>query len=155
MFVNTNIGALFHLRKKSRQNKTAADFLIDNGLYASSIHCSYFGVLQFMTCMYCDLLNKSLDDITKETKGKEGSHNYIIIGLFSYITSTYRNNQELGHLEKNLKDIEVQQIRRKVKDLKNYRVRSDYQNVSINKEAGEKAYRWSLKIREGINELLQ
>lgn len=129
--------------------------MIDNGLYASSVHCSYYAVLQFMTCVYCESLNKSLDDISKVTKGKGGTHKYVIDGLFSYIISTYRKNSDLENIEKNIKDSQVRKIKRKVNDLKHYRVRSDYQNVSIYKEDGVKAYEWSLKVEEEINELLE
>lgn len=144
-----------HLKNKSKQNFEAAIFLIEKELHASSIHCSYYGMLQFLTCKYADCLNKSFEDITIETREGEGTHNYIINGLIKYIKSTYRKDPDIDYVQQNVKNTNIQLLHRKIKDLKGFRVKSDYRDIPIDRAMGEKVYNLSLEVTKKIEEFIQ
>ena len=138
-----------HLQNKSETNFKAAKLLIKEELYASSVHCSYYGMFQFLICKYAKVLDKPFDEIAQESKG-EGSHKYIINGLTRHIKSTFKN---LGTVQKNVKETNFQRnVTRKIKDLKNYRVKSDYRNIEVSEEMSKKCNNLSTKIVEEIKE---
>lgn len=143
-----------YLKDKSEFNLKAAQILITEKLYASSVHCSYYAMLQFMICQYADCFGKSFDEISRETKDKGGSHNYIINGMIDYIKSTYRSDPKIDRVQRNVKDTNIHRLHTKIKDIKKFRVKSDYRNISIDKDEGEKAYKWSLEIKNKIKEFL-
>lgn len=140
-----------YLHDKSKTNFKAAKLLIENELSASSIHCSYYGVFQFLVCKYAITLNKTFDNIVSETKGSD-SHNYIIDGLIKQIKFSFR---EMEMVQKNIEEANLHKnVKRKIKDLKNYRIKSDYRNVEINKEMSVKCNIMSQNIVKEINEYL-
>jgi len=59
-----------HLEEKSQVNFKSAQLLINNQLFASSVHCSYYGMFQFLICMFSEKTNKNFDEITYEQKEK-------------------------------------------------------------------------------------
>lgn len=144
-----------YLEEKSNQNLKAAKFLMNEKLYASSVHCSYYAALQFMTNEYARCLKKNFKEIAKEAEDGKGSHNYIINGIIDYIKSTYRKDPTIETLQRNVKDSNIHKLHRKIKDLKVFRVKSDYRNEAIDKDSGEKVYNSSLEIRKALKEFLQ
>lgn len=143
-----------YLEDKSEFNLKAAQILIAEELYAPSVHCAYYAMLQFMICQFVNYSGKSFDDVSKESKEKGSSHNYIINGMIDYIKSTYRSDPKIDRVQRNVKDTNIHRLHTKIKDIKKFRVKSDYRNISIEKDEGEKVYKWSLEVKAKIKEFL-
>lgn len=123
------------IRQKSNFNLEAANVLINNQLYAPSVHCSYYSCFQLLKytikCFFGDDYNTQSVNIST---GKEKSHQYVV---------NYVSNRLKGFvgLEESLK------FKRKVNDLKQFRVESDYENIEVNLDKGTKAYEKAKEIR--------
>lgn len=140
-----------HLYHKSNSNKEAGNLLIENELYASSVHCFYYCVLQFLIDEYKDKTGVTFEQITKETAKGKGTHNYIIEGIYNHIKSTFL---KYDPTLKNVELTNLQKLKRQIDDLKTFRVKADYHNVMISKETSLKAKRKSEYIIEKTNNFL-
>lgn len=125
-----------HIAQKSINNSKASELLIENGLFSSSVHCSYYCALQFLIDKYAEVLNRTFEEISLETSGGKGTHNYIINGILSYIRKSYSDD---NLVMKNVKNTNYEKLKRTIKDLKNFRVLSDYHNCKINYDTSIKA----------------
>ena len=62
---------------KSEDNFSAAEFLVANNFFTSSIHCYYYSSFQLMNYILIHVIRFDSDEYRKNTKGRD-SHNYLI-----------------------------------------------------------------------------
>lgn len=126
------------LRQKSDFNIEAANVLLEQNLFAPSIHCSYYSCFQ--------LLKYTLNDffgIDYETQAvnisisKQKTHQYVI----NYITNELKSLTGV---------IESRDFKRKIKDLKQFRAESDYENIEVDIDKGNDALSRAKEIRSYI-----
>lgn len=138
---------LSHLSNKSSANLQASTMLINNELYASSVHCSYYAVLQHMTCILNEKLKLSFELILKKSNGP-GSHNYVIDTTISYLISKIDSTESI------IKEVEktnIYKLKSKIRDLKLLRVESDYHNLEIDSLKSQKSLNMSQEIIKKLN----
>jgi hypothetical protein len=132
-----------YLREKSGFNISAAEELINNSIYASSVHCSYYGCFQFLKYTIKNYKNFSYDYIENECFNYAGgTHGYII----DTCLNEYRKKVNLN----SYKD-----LKRNIKDLKEFRISSDYYNLEISIDQGEKSLSLSKSIIAEIKKTLK
>ena len=128
-----------HLKNKSEHNLLAAEKLIEFGLHAPSVHCSYYS--SFQLCKYAlqefygvdyETQEKELNFLKQTKTGKIGTHEYVINRLGKEIRTCsteafliFTNN---------------------IKELKKFRVESDYDNITITDEQSTKSFRLSTEL---------
>lgn len=113
------------LLKKSEQNIEAAELLISNKFYASSVHCSYYSCLQLMTYIVLT------EDVMTESQLEKSKRSHEDL-----ITITY------DFLRERTDDFyESRQIKNKISDAKGSRKRADYQNSEIDLVMSEKVFK--------------
>lgn len=126
------------LKEKSEFNITAAQILIDKNLYAPSVHCSYYSCFQLMKFTMKNFFGISYDElrqkISVDTTG--GTHSFVV-NFF---------NMEVR--KKGISD--YSDFSRKIKDLKEFRETSDYENVEITFDKSRKAKEYAIDIRQYI-----
>jgi hypothetical protein len=128
------------LKNKSEINLEAARILNERTLYAPSIHCAYYSVLQLMKFAVSDSIGISYEEQdqeinalkTQKAKAK-GTHEYLIMKVEDVI----RRNDELNFTD----------FTRNVKVLKRFRASSDYDNVDISSEQSNKAFGLAKELR--------
>jgi len=126
------------LREKSKFNLDAAEVLINENLYAPSVHCSYYSCFQRIKSIfpdYFDLTYAKIDSTVASSKTSE--HNYLIHYLSIQI------KLKLG-------DVEYRNFNNDIKDLKSYRTESDYKEIEVTSDKSNKA----LKLAKRINSFL-
>ena len=121
------------LKQKSEFNITAAENLVSLSLYAPSIHCSYYACFQLMKYALREFEGISYDDIDKVVS-----------------TSTF---SEHSYIHKKIQDSiygadkrEYAEFKRKLKDLYDFRIRSDYKNEEILLDPANRALRFSKEL---------
>ena len=128
-------GIMTWLKHKSEENLNSASILLDNKLYASSIHCYYYACLQLVKCV---LNNKLGISYQEQDDTKEDSHNLVIKKLYENLKR---------------KDIAKANIfKRCIDDLKYPRTRADYKNVQIQSKDATSARNKSDSVIKLINE---
>lgn len=126
------------LRQKSDFNIDAASALIKQNLFAPSVHCSYYSCFQLLKHTIKDFSGIDYEAQSAEIyKQKQKSHQYVI----NYITD------ELTSLAGKF---EARDFKRKINDLKQFRIDSDYENIEVNSEKGNKAFEKANEIRSYI-----
>jgi uncharacterized protein (UPF0332 family) len=134
---------LSHLNKKSADNLAASSLLIDNKLYASSVHCSYYGMFQHMTCQLIKFWQISFEELSKKSiASKKNSHEFLI-------------NESLQIIEIKRNGFVKRDVKKAINDLKTYRVQSDYHNIEILENKSKDALALSLVIIEKLNEIIK
>ncbi len=112
------------LKTKSEENIEAAKLLIENELWTSSIHCSYYSCFQIVKHIICHKLNisyKKQDEIAKDKK--IGSHNYLLSSIKKKLKSLHNISVE-----------EQRHIANSLSELKTLRIRADYRSEIFDKE---------------------
>lgn len=127
-----------YLKNKSDFNIDGAELLINNSLYAPSVHCSYYSVFQLMKARYISKKNISYQDYTNESSNNLGSSHTYLINNFCLLIGNHRDSLE---------------FKRKVKDLKVFRTKSDYDNIEINIELSNKALRKAKELLSDIKKI--
>lgn len=123
------------IRQKSDFNIDAAEKLLKEAYYAPSVHCSYYSCFQLLKFTI-----KSFFGIDYETQSitiastKQNSQQYVI----NYVTN---------ELVKFVGLKESREFKRSIKDLKQFRVESDYENIEIGSEKGNDAFNKAKEIR--------
>jgi len=126
------------LREKSEFNFDAAQLLIDNYLYAPSVHCSYYSCFQMMKYTMKNFFGISYDELnTRISVSTSG-------GTHSYVTNFF--NKEVK--KKGISD--YSDFSRKIKDLKEFRESSDYDDVEITIDKSQRAKDYATDIRQYI-----
>ena len=123
------------LKNKSNENLVAANLLIQNGKYASSVHCAYYSCLQLIK----HIINKYVGKSYKMQDGeafhhRKSSHGYLLNEIVKNL------NQKNGVNFANT-------VRRAFFELKDDRLKADYQNISINKIEAEASYLISNQVQ--------
>ena len=132
-----------HLKEKSKFNLDAAEELITKSLHAPSVHCSYYGCFQFLKYTLKNYRNLTYEDIEQQCKTYPGgTHGYIID---TCLTDVRKKESSDTHKE----------LKRNIKDLKEFRVSSDYYNVEIIIDDSEKCLDLSKKIIVQIKKILK
>lgn len=132
-----------NLKEKSKLNIDAAKLLFDELIFAPSIHCSYYSVLQLMKHAICHTIGLSYQDQERELNSyrqlpasPRGTHEYIIEKIEDVIMRVDRSN--------------FVEFDRKVKDLKKFRIKSDYDNIDITFEQSRKAMGYANDLRDQL-----
>lgn len=126
------------LRQKSDFNIDAASALLKQNLFAPSVHCSYYSCFQLLKYTIKDFFEVDYETLAVNiSTSKQKTHQYVI----NYIT------KELVTLA-GIK--ESQDFKRKIKDLKQFREESDYEDIEVNSDKGNNAYNKAREIRSYI-----
>lgn len=126
------------LRLKSDFNIDAASSLLKQNLFAPSVHCSYYSCFQLLKHTI-----KEFFDVDYETQAmnisatKQKTHQYVV----NYITNELKSLASL---------VESRDFKRKINDLKQFRVESDYENIEVSSDKGNEAYNKANEIRSYI-----
>ena len=126
------------LKEKSNINHESASILIARNLHASSIHCSYYSIFQLLKYVVHELTGDSYDEIANKTRRSgKGTHLYIKDEILKFV----RDNRQEYRFFKN-----------SIKDLKHFRVQSDYEDIDIDSGKSNESLRLATELREFINE---
>jgi len=123
------------LKQKSNFNIDAAKLLIKEAHYAPSVHCSYYSCYQLLKYTIKDFFGVNYEDqaVNISTTGQK-SHQYVV-NYVSRELKSFTNSEESTN------------FKRKVKDLKQFRIESDYENIEVGIEKAQKAYDKAIEIR--------
>ena len=132
-----------YLKEKSNFNIDAAELLQNKSLFAPSVHCSYYSCLQLMKVAINEFLEISFEELDLEIKtakeeNKGNTHEYIIKKIGDNIRYNSKAEFRIFH--------------RNIKDLKNFRVRSDYEDFQITTTESFKAFNIAKEIRTQLKE---
>lgn len=127
-----------YLKAKSEFNNSSADLLYKNSYYAPSVHCAYYSCFQLLKYIISESLNIDYDQQEKEIGSEIGmnTHSYVTKKILDAISSK----------EKDLNTL--RDIRTKLKDLRELRIRSDYKNIQIDESKGRMAIQYSEELRK-------
>ncbi len=123
------------IRQKSDFNIHAAERLLQETYYAPSVHCSYYSCFQLLKYTIKEFFN--VDYVTQAvniSSSGQGTHQYVI----NYVTS---------ELRKFVSPEEYRNFKRTIKDLKQFRLESDYDDIEIDSDKGNKAFNKAKEIR--------
>lgn len=132
------------LRDKARINFEAGEMLVFGNKYAPSIHCYYYSCLQLIKFTLHDFFGESYEkiemDIKNASKKKISSHQYLI---------DYISNQ----LEREYSQKDSAIFSRRIKDLRELRNKSDYNDFVIDENVCVAARKKALGVREQLQEI--
>ena len=129
------------LKQKSEFNFDAAKVLIDNNLYAPSVHCAYYSCFQLMKFALKDFCGIEYIELRRRIGlSQQNTHSFVIKELGNEIIKNDRHTYN--------------EFSRKIKDLKTFRTDSDYENTEIISDQGQKAYKLAGEIRSLLIENL-
>lgn len=118
-----------NLENKSKLNIYAAQKLIEDNVYPPSVHCSYYSCIQLLKFKMNDFFGITYEQLATDIScSGKGTHQYLI----SYVTK---------EIKENISKDSSRDFSRSIKDLKHFREKSDYEDIEIKQEEGEKAYR--------------
>ena len=81
---------------KAQENLKAAELLIANAMYASSIHCSYYASLQLSKRKLMESGGLSYDQQDQEVKKQQtDTHNFVIFSTENCVTYISINEKEV------------------------------------------------------------
>ena len=119
-----------HLKDKSDENILAADKLIRQNHYASSIHCSYYACVQLMLHIFRSDLSKTDDEVEElmieAQKNGDNTHVWLL--------------KEIGNTLFFKHPLDSREFRNKLGMLKGVRVKADYKNKQISKSIASDSY---------------
>ena len=126
------------LRQKSDFNIDAASALLEQSLFAPSVHCSYYSCFQLLKYTIKDFFGVDYEtQAVNISMTKQKTHQYVV----NYITNELISLTSI---------IESRDFKRKINDLKQFRVESDYENIEVNSEKGNEAFNKANEIRSYI-----
>ena len=132
-----------YIKAKSNFNIDSAEILIKESMYAPSVHCSYYGCFQFLKYTLKNYKDYSYEEIESDSMSSGlGTHVYVI----KCCLEEYRKKGN----ESDYKD-----LKRNIKDLKEFRISSDYYNTEILIDEGEKSLSLSKTIISEIKKILR
>lgn len=123
------------IRQKSDFNIDAAKLLIRETYYASSVHCSYYSCFQLMKYTIKEFfgIDYEAQSINISSSGQR-THQYVI----NYVTT---------ELKRFVGAEECKIFKRTIKDLKQFRLESDYENIEVSHDYGQNALDKAIAIR--------
>lgn len=123
---------------KSNKNTQCARLLLYNAFPSSSIHCSYYSIVQLMLHVLNKDLNKTEKQIKKESregsKEKKGYHNWIKSVIIEELAK--RNRRDLRDFNNQFGKI------------KRLRVKADYENTLTPRQEANDAYNISINLNQ-------
>ncbi|MFA6334556.1 MAG: HEPN domain-containing protein [Bacteroidales bacterium] len=126
------------IRQKSDFNITAAEILMRESYYAPSVHCSYYSCFQLLKYTIKYFFGIDYETLSNNiSMSEQNTHGYVI----NFIT-----RELIGYAG----DEESRKFKRQIKDLKQFREESDYENIEVRMEQSQKAYNKAKEIREYI-----
>ncbi len=127
---------LSYLANKSEFNLEGAVLLIENNLYAPSVHCSYYSVFQKIKYSFAKKTGVSYEVLKQNIiADKRNTHKYIIEEYCDLIQDKFKKRA----------------LKNKINDLKVFRLESDYEELEINFEKSNLALIKSREILKEIN----
>ena len=126
------------LKEKSEFNFEAAQVLIDKYLYAPSVHCSYYGCFQLMKFTMFNHFGISYDELRQNVSVKRTG------GTHTYVTDFYNKAVRKNGIS------DYSNFSRKIKDLKEFRESSDYDDVEITIDKSQKALSYATELKQYI-----
>jgi uncharacterized protein (UPF0332 family) len=124
------------LKEKANFNFEASKRLIELNLYAPSVHCAYYSCFQLIKFIIKDFFEKDYDKQDQEILSQNSN------------SHTYAINYIIYELKKNKFDIKKERdFSRQIKDLKQFRVESDYHNTEITLDKSKKAFEYAQNTR--------
>lgn len=128
------------LKEKSNFNYDAAKLLIERNLYAPSVHCSYYSCFQLLKYKLKDFGGKDYEKQNSEIAVfGSGSHEYVITNFCNEISRCVNR-------------FEGQRFKRRIKELKQFRKESDYDNTEISLDKSNSAFELAKEIRTYLND---
>jgi uncharacterized protein (UPF0332 family) len=123
------------LKEKSEFNIAAAELLLEKDYYAPSLHCSYYSCFQLIKFTIKDFFGTDYETLSSNiSSSKKNTHQYIIDHISNELI--------------NFTDTKTgRDFKRKIKDLKQFRQESDYDDMEITIEKGNAAYLQAVEIR--------
>ncbi len=129
------------LKQKSEFNILAADILKSKVLYAPSVHCSYYSCFQLMKYSIKKLLKIEYDELSDMiATSNTNTHNFVINLIAKEIKNKFGN-------------IPYRNFSNNIKDLKKFRVDSDYHNIEVNISHSQEAYNIANEVLKQIKNL--
>ncbi|SMO77661.1 HEPN domain-containing protein [Saccharicrinis carchari] len=126
------------LRQKSDFNISAADALLQKNLYAPSVHCSYYSCFQLLKYTIKEFFGEDYEaQAVNIAASQQKTHQHVV----NYVSNELKG---LAGIE------ESRKFKRTIKDLKQFRTESDYENVEVNSDKGNNAYTKANEIRSYI-----
>lgn len=123
------------IKEKSGFNVDSAKELIKLSYYAPSVHCSYYGSFQYMKYALSRCKNITYEKIESESLNyRRGSHGYVIDNILYELKDKIKNTKDFVY------------VKRIIKDLKAFRINSDYFNIQILLDDAEKSLKFSEEI---------
>lgn len=107
------------MKSKSLYTAKVAQDLINKGYYTSSVHSSYYSVLQMMKFLLANVKKNPVPYEKQAEKHDVGMHEYILREI----------EQKLA-----IPPHQLKKFKEEFRDLKNARVRADYSNVLFSQE---------------------
>ncbi len=138
------------LLKKSAENIQSASLLIDNKLYAPSIHCSYYACFQKLKNLIAEAYHSDyteLDNELRDLNDKFRRENKKVIA-----THEFYIGYKLDHLIR--REGADHRLINKLNDLKTYRNKSDYENIPVKPEISKNVFSLSQKVIQELNKLI-
>lgn len=132
------------LLKKSKENIDAADLLIASRKYASSVHCSYYSLLQKAQQIVFTLTGKSLGDLVAGNRianKPTSSHSALRLELLQLVKGKLKSNRE------------VESFNTSFNILKKQRENADYSEVVISEDMAKNALRDSRELNSTLSKL--
>lgn len=129
-----------NLRQKSDFNIEAAKVLLkqDQTLFAPSVHCSYYSCFQLLKYTIKDFFEVDYDtQALNISTTQQKTHQYVI----NYIANKLKSLSSV---------VDSRDFKRKINDLKQFRVDSDYENIQVNSDKGNEALNKANEIRSYI-----
>lgn len=127
------------LKEKSEFNIDAAQVLIDKYLYAPSVHCSYYSCFQLMKFTMNSYFGMSYDELRQKVSVNTSG------GTHTYVTHFFNTE-----VRKNWGISDYTDFSRKIKDLKEFRESSDYDDIEITIDKSTKALQYAKEVRQYI-----
>lgn len=93
------------MKFKAIENLESAQILINKKHFTSSVHCSYYAVLEYMKYMLATTSNNPIPYIN-QCKTKQDSHEYILLEIQRRITNP-KNARAFTASVRNLKQLRV------------------------------------------------
>lgn len=111
---------MLNLLTKSKQNSVAISFLIDKELYAPVAHCAYYACIQKIIHILEEYYPVEFEAEKKSVRGGSGNNHKVYIELITHFVR-----------ESNIDD--AKKIKNLLRDLRIFRLDSDYKIVAIGK----------------------
>jgi hypothetical protein len=124
------------LKEKSEFNIDAAQVLIDKYLFAPSVHCSYYSCFQLMKFTMNAHFGMSYDELRQKVSVNTSG------GTHTYVTHFFN-----AEVRKKYGISDYSDFSRKIKDLKEFRESSDYDDSEITIDNSTKALQYAKELR--------